>query len=107
MFHQLILNRVFESKPELWVHIDVGAPHGAINNLFALGAATIAANIHDYQLGKLNVREVSVNNWVLDYREACQLLTVIRHDGAWRAALDDLQRWIMDQGMTIVTVNQS
>ena len=85
----------------------MSVPHGEIDNLFALRAATIAVNIRDYQLGKLNVREVSVNNWVLDYREVCQLLTVIRHDGARRAALDDLQQWIMDQGMTIVTVNQS
>ena len=76
-FHQLILNQVFKSKPELWVHIDVGVPHRAINNLFTLGAAAIAVNIHNYQLGKLNVQEVSVDNWVLDYREACQLLTVI------------------------------
>ena len=76
-FHQLILNRVFESKPELWVHIDVNAPHEAFDNLFALGAAAIAANIRNYQLGEQRTQEVSVDNWVLDYKEACQLLTVI------------------------------
>ena len=50
-FHQIIVHQVFECKPELWIHINVNVPHNALNNMFALRAAAIAANICNYQFG--------------------------------------------------------
>ena len=85
----------------------MNAPHDALNNLFALGAAAIAANIHDYQLGSREIREVSIDNWVGDYGEARALIRDIRQDIAWQARLNDLQWWIMDFGMNIVSESSS
>ena len=102
-FHQIIVHRVFECKPELWIHIDVNAPHNALDNMFALGAAAIAANVRDYQFGGREEREVSLENWMLDFHEARTLIGVIRRDAVRQAALDELQRWMMELGMNIVT----
>lgn len=107
MFHHIIIHRVFECKPELWLHIDVNAPHDALDNLFALGAAAIAANIRDYQLGSRATREVSVDNWAGDYGEARALIRDIRQDIVRQTGLNDLQRWILDLGMNIVTESSS
>ena len=107
MFHHMVIHRVFECKPELWLHINVNAPHDALDNLFALGAAAIAANIRNYQLGSREIREVSVDNWVGDYGEARALIRDIRQDIARQAQLNDLQWWIMDLGMNIVSESSS
>ncbi|KAH0831331.1 hypothetical protein J3R83DRAFT_13981 [Lanmaoa asiatica] len=102
-FHQMIIHKVFECKPELWVHIDVNATHEAFGNLFSFGAAAIAANIRDYRLGTREAREVSLENWLLDYHHARELVEEIRRDVVRQAVLDNLQRWMMDLGMAIVT----
>ena len=107
MFHHMVIHRVFECKPELWLHINVNAPHDALDNLFALRAAAIAANIRDYQLGSREIREVSVDNWVGDYGKACALIRDIRQDIARQARMNDLQWWIMDLGMNIVSESSS
>ncbi|KAF8546915.1 hypothetical protein OG21DRAFT_1527514 [Imleria badia] len=38
---------IFECKPELWVHINTNLPQKTLDNLFALLAAALAANIQD------------------------------------------------------------
>ena len=43
----------------MYVHINQAEPHSSLDNLFALGAAAIAANIWDYLEGTLNMQEVS------------------------------------------------
>lgn len=101
--HTIVVHRVFECKPELWVHIDVNAPHDALDNLFALGAAAVAANIRDYQLGERNELVVSLENWLSDFHRARNLIKVIRQDVVRQAELDGIQRWVMELGMKIVT----
>jgi len=103
MFYHMIIHRVFECKPELWVHINVDAPYGALDNLFAFGAAAIAANIRDHQLGKPDLQKVSIENWRLDYHEAHALIRAIRWDVVRQATLNDLQEWIMDLAMSVTT----
>lgn len=105
MFHHIMIYRVSECRSLLWVHIDVNTPHEVLNNMFARGAATIAANIQDYQLGTWDVQEVTLDNWLLDYHKSHALIRIIWWDTVWQAVLDGVQWWIMDISMAIVTQN--
>jgi len=47
-FQDLIMDHLYIYSPMLWKFIDSSAPHAALDNLFALGAAVITASIHHY-----------------------------------------------------------
>ena len=90
----------------MYVHINQAEPHSSLDNLFALGAAAVAANIWDYLEGTLNAQEVSPKVWRANYHATRTLIEEIRQDTGRCTVLDMIQMWIMVQGTHLVRLSR-
>ena len=105
-FIQMVTHKVFKSMPLMYVHINQAEPCSSLNNLFALGAATIVANIQDYLEGTLNTQEVSPQVWRANYHATRTLIEEMQWDTGWHTMLDMIQMWIMVQGTHLVRLSR-
>jgi hypothetical protein len=96
-FQDLVIDHLYTHTPILWKFIDHSAPHTALDNLFALGAAAVAASIHEYQEGRRHRHEVSPAIWRADYYKVQEQIKQIREDECERSRLDHLQQWVLEQ----------
>ena len=88
-FAHMVIHRVFVCAPKLYLHINQTAPHAPLDNLFALAAAAVAANIQEYRVsGHWQAQSVSGKAWKTNYYGACTLITEICQDVGQRAELD-------------------
>ena len=76
-FQDCIVDHLYLCMPVLWPFVDQAAPHVALDNLFALGAAAAAAAMHDYQEGKHDQHELTSPLWRPDYHRAWVLIQQI------------------------------
>ena len=96
-FQDCIVDHLYLRTPVLWPFVDRAAPHVALDNLFALGAAAAAAAMRDYQEGKRDRRELTSPLWRPDYHRARVLIQQIRADEGESLRLDRLQQWMLAQ----------
>ena len=97
-FHDLVADHLFVHPPRLGEFVDRTAPQHMLDNLFALGAAAIAASVREWVEGDRVARTISPEMWRDDYRCAKECVRRMRSDGAKTDFLDDLQSWMMKQG---------
>lgn len=97
-FHSLIIDHLYIRTPTAGRLIDHTAPHVALDNLFAFGAAAIAASLRDYQEGVRSRREVTSAMWRADYHQVREQIRQIRGDEGESLRLDRLQRWMLARG---------
>jgi len=103
-FTHMVIHRVFVYAPKLYLHIDQTAPHAPLDNLFALAATAVAANLQEYRVpGKRKAQSVSSKAWKADYYGAHTLITEICQDVGRQVELDQVQMWVMQQGYSLAT----
>ena len=98
LFQHLVMDHLFEHSPRMGRFVDHTALQPMLNNLFALGAAAIAASVRKWEEGEKEVQIISPDMWQNDYHHAKERIETMRLDDTQREFLTNPQDWMVKQG---------